>query len=204
MVPDDTVTDTNRIDRRDAMKAALGGAVAAAALSAPSISGFSLAPNFAAAASQCPAGSSVTGTPSTQSRSSETCVATKCWGTFSGICSCGNYTFSLITVNAAAAQYTDPTISVTVGNQVKNNTSNNLTITLAGFNAGQPFDRCTVTIGGSCSGGSSATPTVDNGLVFGANNFTANNTYNGRIKCPGSVIQSPNGTVTIAASCRCS
>lgn len=46
---DDATLDKKSIDRRDAMKAALGGAAAAAALSAPKVSGFRVLPDYAAA-----------------------------------------------------------------------------------------------------------------------------------------------------------
>lgn len=198
----DAVTQ-KQIDRRTAMKAALGGAAAAAAMSAPGIEAFSFAPDFAAAASQCPAGSTVNGSPATISRPNCTSGLTKCWGNCT--CSEGNLNFAsvgTITVNAASPSYGDPTFAVSVGGQVKSGTNNNLSLTVANFTVNQPFSSCTVTISGACTGGSSATATISNGLT-GSNTVTANGTTNGRIKCPGNVVQSPSGTITVAASCIC-
>lgn len=76
---DDATLDKKSIDRRDAMKAALGGAAAAAALSAPKVSGFRVLPDYAAAASGL-------STITIGSVGDGTCGQGRayCWGSFTG------------------------------------------------------------------------------------------------------------------------
>lgn len=67
--------DSNRLDRRNAMKAALGGAAAGAVFVAPKVAGFSIAPDYAAAASCTSANSALT----YNSEKPNLC-AVYCWG----------------------------------------------------------------------------------------------------------------------------
>lgn len=67
--------DSTRLDRRKAMKAALGGAAAGATFVAPKVAGFSVAPDYAAAAS-CTGGNS---TLTHNSEKPDYC-AVYCWG----------------------------------------------------------------------------------------------------------------------------
>lgn len=76
--------DRKRIDRRTAMRVALGGAAAGAAFMAPRIEGLSLAPDYASAATACtlgPAGTSVNVQgPARKENLGVGCVSTRCWG----------------------------------------------------------------------------------------------------------------------------
>ncbi|MCO5312218.1 MAG: hypothetical protein M9952_04675 [Microthrixaceae bacterium] len=83
--------DRARLDRRTAMRAALGGAAAGAAFMAPRIDGLSVAPDYAAAATACTigaAGTSVTVNGNSAKR-------TPCWGSrYFALCFGGTPTFN--------------------------------------------------------------------------------------------------------------
>ena len=77
-----TESEATRLDRRQAMKAALGGAAAAAVFTAPRIEGFSTAPNYASAVTT-PACANANGN-ATLNKTSEPCGFFNnwdcCWG----------------------------------------------------------------------------------------------------------------------------
>ena len=94
--PEPTAAERGVIDRRAAMKAALGGAVAAAAWTAPRIEHFSVAPDFAQAATCLPATGSVTRT-STVCDAAVIGFTSECYGNCIGI--------GLIDCGAASVTY---------------------------------------------------------------------------------------------------
>ncbi len=197
MKADESVDKVTRINRRQAMKAGLGGAAAAAALSVPNIEHFSLAPDVASASSMCAPGSTVTGSPASIIKNQSTggfLGTTHCWGSYSG--GCQNSNIGSITVAAASGSYTGPSFAFTVGGQVSN-TNGTLSFVTTNFTTNQPYSSCSVGITGSCSNG---TFTVENG-ISPTNNVTANGTSNGRIYCNGGVLA--NGSVTVAVTCTC-
>lgn len=190
-----------RINRRQAMKAGLGGAAAAVALSAPNIEHFSLAPDVASASSQCAPGSTVNGstTLTDSSKTAGFCITTNCWGSNSG-CTCTNQNIGTITVPVASGQYTAPQFSVTDGGQVSN-TNGTLSITSTNFTLNKPYSKCVVNVAGACTGGTpSGTFTLDNG-ISAANTFTSNTTMSGRMYCNGGVLAAGNITVSVTCTC---
>lgn len=177
------------------MKAALGGAAAAAALSAPKVTGFSLAPDFAAASSQCSPNSTVNG--NAINRSSTTYGAFKCWGTGNAFGCDTNIPISgNVTVPVVSTNFTAPVITATVGGQVKNN-NGRIDLVLSNFTVDAPFSSCTVTVGGTCNDGQTFSTQVASTLR------TSDGTWGGRIRCSGGLYDSPDGTVTVSASCIC-
>lgn len=76
--------DRARLDRRTAMRAALGGAAAGAAFMAPRIDGLSVAPDYAAAATACTIGAAGTSVnipgPAEKYNLGVGCANTRCWG----------------------------------------------------------------------------------------------------------------------------
>ena len=107
MSDQDDVISTGRINRRQAMKAGLGGAAAAAALSVPNIEHFSLAPDVASASSQCPPGTTVTGP--TLTHNSVANFLSNCWGQAGGFNACANWTSSTLTMPVARPKTPAPT-----------------------------------------------------------------------------------------------
>lgn len=86
---DSSGAESSRLNRREAMRAALGGAVAGAVFVAPRVAGFTVAPNYAAAAS-CTSGNANLAFDSTK----PTLCAVICWGNKNGnsafACGCNN------------------------------------------------------------------------------------------------------------------
>lgn len=174
------------IDRRNAMKIALGGAAAATVWSAPRIEGLSLAPDYAAAAS-CNATS--TGTQVTRdSINCGTLGGTECFG---NAC-CGNFGFG---TNVSAGSKTF-TLNGNIGGSV--NGDNGL-VSLTVGNIDPPFQRCNVNVALNCN---------NDGSPRGGGNFTFNNsgTQNAFIDCQGGGNfnqNDPNAQVRINITCNC-
>jgi len=152
--------DRGGLDRRSAMKVALGGAVAAAAWSAPRIEGLSLAPDYAAAAS-CTGG-----TAGEITKNSNNCGYygdTECFG---NNC-CGSWGFS---ANIASKFTLNGNISGDVSGD-----NGNVQMTINGIDP--PWQRCTVNVGGTCN----------NASFRGGGTYTFNNngTQNSFIDCQG-------------------
>ena len=192
---DDGALDDTRLDRRAAMKAAIGGAAAAAALTAPKVSGFSLAPDLAAAASQCAPGTTTAG--NSINGSSTTYGLFKCWGTGNALsCNTGVPVSGSVVIPVASPNFSAPTVTATVGGQVKND-NGRVDLVLSNFNLNEPFSSCTVTVNGTCSGGQ----TFQTGVASTTRTF--NGTWGGLMRCTGGLLDSPDGTYTITASCIC-
>lgn len=198
--------DTTRIDRRQAMKAALGGAAAAAVLTAPRIEGFSFAPDFAAASSQCAENTQVGGT-STLTKTSPRCNSCSlcCWGTVDSIgCLPGNCHDTVVAgsiiVPAASGNFTSPQVTAAVKGQVKRAPGalnpGLVTVMLSDFTVNEPFASCTVAISGSCTAGSTFNTSAPSTV------FTQNASFDSNIWCSGGGL-TPRGTVTIAVTCVC-
>lgn len=180
-----------RLDRRAAMKAALGGAVAGAAFVAPRVAGFSVAPDYAAAAS-CIGDQNT----SVNRQSSDRCLNVKCWGNFNsgGICACncnaiGPLSNSVanfnLTVNGSGGAG-----GVTCG---KNGTFN---IAINGIDP--PFQTCTVNVNGNCPG----TFLTFNGAGPLTYNSSSSQTVNS-IGCNGGDGTGARPSVTINMTCVC-
>lgn len=200
MTANETTDNATRINRRQAMKAGLGGAAAAAALSVPNIEHFSLAPNVASASSQCPPNTTVTG-PGLTHNSAAVC-ASNCWGQYGGgFCNCANWTSSAQTIPVSSGQYTAPTITYTFGGQC-GNSNGTASFTIANFTVNKPYSKCLIDFQGSgCHGGiSNGTFTMNNGINI-ANTITGNGTTSGRMYCNGAITAA--GTVTVAITCTC-
>ena len=158
--PDEKV----RIDRRTAMKAALGGAVVAAAWSAPKIEGLSLSPDYASAASVRPVTNPwVNAHPSSNGGAYS---VIECVGNNVGLNNCGDY-------HAPALALAGPTngevftLNATLGGQVKNN--GQTYIKLTGIN--NASYSCAVNISGTC------TPDNGNAGLNTPANFNGVGTY---------------------------
>jgi hypothetical protein len=199
MKADETTGNVTRINRRQAMKAGLGGAAAAAALSVPNIEHFSLAPDLASASSQCAPGSTVNGP--TLTHNSVANFLANCWGQAGGFNACANWTSSTLTMPVASGNYTSPTFTFTFGGQVAN-TNGTAAFTMANFTVNKPYSSCLVSFTGSgCHGGiSNGTFTMDNGIGIN-NTVSSNGTTSGRMYCNGAITAA--GTVQVAITCTC-
>lgn len=187
----------SQIDRRTAMKAALGGAVVAAAWSAPKIEGLSLSPDYASAASQTTVNPVSPGTSAAWfTHNSQTAGASRCVGAGSGI-SCNTW-------NATQVSYAIPsttesfTLNAALSGQVKNTGSTS--VTLSGVtNANYT---CSVNISGNCNE-SSGNVYGGNYAFSGGGNYTlsaANPTINSATTCTGSMLFI-DSHVTINVAC---
>lgn len=194
MKADETKNDVTRINRRQAMKAGLGGAAAAAALSVPNIEHFSLAPKTASAASLCAPGTTVTGTPASLTKSGVIVLFTACWGAVSGL-GCANASPGSITVPAASGQYTGPTIAFNGGGQVHNN-NGFVSWRPSNFTVNKPYASCSVKVTGTCQSG-----TFSGAGTYSIGTNGVDTTQN--IRCSGSPAANINGTYTVAVTCIC-
>lgn len=189
-----------RIDRRQAMKAALGGAAAAAALTAPRIEGFSIAPDVAAASSQCAPGSQTAGTPNPLTRTSTAYGAYRCWGTGDAFAGCDfDVPAGSITVPVASSNFTAPTFDVLVGGQVSND-NGGINVAMTNFTLNEPFESCTVEISGLCFGGDFGSDGTFSTTVP-STTLTGDGAVAGRIRCSDGL--TPDGRVNIKATCIC-
>ena len=191
----DDVT-ASRMDRRTAMKAALGGAAAAAAFSAPRIEGFSLAPDYAAASSgttttttttttaPCTSGAPVAHTKSTEYNAGK--VAT-CWGhqlggtVYSSGPPCGPAAFGPLNVA--------PGMSLSGSIDGRLNEGGTVTYNVSGLSA---THSCTVTVNGECN--------VGDFTGAKSQTFNASGAGSTNIKCNGWAV---NGSVTVGMTCIC-
>lgn len=141
-----------RIDRRQAMKAALGGAAAAVALSAPRIEGFSIVPDYAAASSQCPSGTAVEASHHL-TKPSVRCSKVRCWGATEGKgvqCACRSAEVpGLAIVPVSSGAFRSPTVSARISGPVYH-PEGRLEVTLTNFRLNEPYSSCTVTVKGTC------------------------------------------------------
>lgn len=221
--------DQVRVDRRQAMKAALGGAAAAVALSVPRIEGFSIAPDYAAASSasdhdldgdgdpeslQCARSAVVTGS-AVLSKASVRCHRVRCWGGWTGSrtdCTCRPADVpGVITVPVASDAFTAPTITARASGPVYHD-AGHLEVTLGNFGLNEPFSSCTVTVSGTCTDQHAfvstvpSTPLTANGTIRGKIYCAANHTSRTRDRHPDERHgghDSPDGRVTISVTCIC-
>lgn len=133
-----------QIDRRTAMKAALGGAVAAAAWSAPKIEGLSLSPDYASAASQTTVPATVVNAHRAENAGGSTYV---CVGHHNGgmYGSCSDWSPSATTIAIPNTSETF-TLNATLGQRTKNAGFTN--VQLSGLTNSNYF--CDVTLNGYC------------------------------------------------------
>ena len=195
MKADETKDNVTRINRRQAMKAGLGGAAAAAALSVPNIEHFSLAPKTASAASLCPPGTTVTGTPASLSKTGNVTGLAACWGATNGFGQCKNASPGSITVAAASGQYTGPTIAFNAGGQV-HNANGFVSWRPSNFTVNKPYASCSVKVSGTCQSG-----TFSGAGTYSIGTNGVDTTQ--AIRCSGAPISNITGTFTVAVTCIC-
>ncbi len=188
-----TETITSGLDRRTALKAALGGAAAAAVVAGPAVSGLGVLPAYAQAGSP-PTG----GGPWSGSGNSAACVQPQgqsiacCWGVHNAPPAnprCTSASFNLSTGLG-------PVLTVTRDRAVRNQASGSIgqaTLSMAGLPGGG-LTTCTTTLSVSCSSGTAnpAAPVNDNfpgGTVIRT------------ISCGAGANDSVIGTLTVSMTC---
>lgn len=141
----ETPVDGQQVDRRTVMKAALGGAVAGAAFVAPRVVGFSVAPDYAAAAS-------CTGNQTTEVNrtSSVKCANIHAWGGFnSGSCfSCNSTSFGPLSNTVLNFTLTVNGSGGAGGIYCGRNGDFNIAVN----GMDPPFQQCKVNMSGICGG----------------------------------------------------
>ena len=189
--------DSTNLGRREAMRVALAGAAAAAAFVAPRVEGFSLAPDYAAAAT-C---STQTATLTTVNSRNVYCVACpadnyNCWGNDNGNCGCntanvsgsvnagGTVINASVTLRAGANSKTSCSGQVVCGGRCI--PKGNSTIAVNGILSGQHF----------CNVNWAITPDASGGAPF-------NNNGSGEYAIRHSSNGTTNRSVTITLSCNC-
>ena len=177
-------SEQSRIDRRTAMKAALGGAAVAAAWTAPRIEGLSLAPDFAAAAS-CSGGS--IGTITKNSNNCGTGGSTECFG---GNCC------NTVSMGGATVAGNNFSVNANIGGEV-NGDSGFVNFTVSGIDP--PFQRCTVNVSGNCN---------NDGSFRGGGSyvFNTNGNQNSFIDCQGGgnfTEDDPDAQIRLNMTCEC-
>ena len=158
------------LDRRAALRAALGGAAAAAVFVAPRVEGFSIAPDYAAAGT-CrvdPSRSGVVGGSKVLVRCCSQDLTTLCYGglgcasSCTGVIDCGTPNFNVPTVNGTlniplnnVAPVQNITLTYRVGGATREYITdwNNDSVVRASL-SGLPANKsCTVNINGTCGAG---------------------------------------------------
>lgn len=195
--------DALRLSRRNAMKAAVGGAVAVGAFAAPRIEGFSLVPDYAAAASgddqELTAGPIDTATSRALKAPlcQQACCVT-CWngsGAFvqcaRATCTCGThktcgsptnnaYTGSLVAnKNSPSGETIKLDYSLWGPTEGCSNETPALNLALSGIDP--PFQSCAIEVTGSCDQG-----TFVGGQASTA--YTADTTFSLAPGCTGSIV----------------
>jgi hypothetical protein len=171
------VDDARRISRRRAIQGAAAGAAAVAVWSAPRIEGLSLAQDTAAAAS-CTAGNY-----------SSTLAANgsgNCWDDLN------NNTCTTVALPAFTSNSAHFSVSGNAAGDFGPAATGSTTITVNGIDP--PFEPCTVTVSGGCSGGKNFTSNAN-----GGNTLNASGSLNFNANCSGS----SNADLTVAVSCAC-
>ncbi len=124
-----TDEERTRLDRRTAMRVALGGAAAGATFMAPRIDGLSLAPDYAAAATACTVGAAGTSVnipgPARKDTFGVGCLSVRCWA----MCFAGNVTTS---TSACDRGYSCPGNAGNFSNTDPNGTTNGVALNLLG------------------------------------------------------------------------
>lgn len=178
------------VHRRAALKAALGGAAAGVAWSAPRIEGLSISPDYAQAAS-CVGANVIF----TKNANDDCCGNQECWG--NGSCfactgnGCGNAGYNF---NVAPKPFV---ISGNINGSC-NGDDGRINITVNGIDP--PFQRCTVNVTGNCN--DSGSFRTNGGSVFN-NNGTVNNIL---VDCQGGGgcwQPDPTGQIILNVTCVC-
>ena len=187
--------DSNRLDRRKAMKAALGGAAAGAVFVAPKVAGFSIAPDYAAAASAaCGTNGTTNGGFSRESVDPNLCLV-NCWGnkngnwsaTCGGLCGdgcCADHNTVTRLPNATNGPFI---LNFTVGGRVGNSGRWNYNIN----GIDPPFQSCNVQVNANCNFNGTANTTFNANGSRNENNATCNDAGNS------------NRTITVNMTCTC-
>ena len=190
--------DAKRLSRRTAMKAALGGVVASGVFLAPRIEGLSIVPDYAAAAS-CTSGSSNTGALAANDCNN---LIGCCWGNEdnAATCACGNKSYNL---SASGITMT--------GNYGGGCNGDNGFVNFAVSGIDPPFQSCTASVTGTCTGSSGvgnvtwrSSNTSGNGTVFNQV-FNADGSGSTLTDCNGNLASfANNANLQISFSCTCS
>jgi len=188
-----TETITSGLDRRMALKAALGGAAAAAVVAGPAVNGLGVLPAYAQTSSPPPGGWS-----GSNSGSSVACVQPQgqsiacCWGVHNNPPASPRCT----SASFALATGLGPVLTVTRDRAVRNQASGSIgqaTLAMAGLPGGG-LTSCTTTLSVSCSSGS-PTPAAPVNDTFPAGNVTRT------ISCGTGASSSVIGTLTVSMTC---
>jgi len=190
-----TETITSGLDRRTALKAALGGAAAAAVVAGPAVNGLGVLPAYAQTSSPPPSWNG------SDSGTSATCVVDNvstacCWGTFNANTSprCNDATFTLDTGAG------NPYLTVTRGGGVRTQGPNIGTATLAMNNMPSGgYTTCTTTLWVSCTG--SPTPNPNPASPGLSDTFTGNTSASRTISCGTGAQTDVIGTLTVSMTC---
>lgn len=187
----------DRLSRRTALRAAAMGGAGAAVFFAPKVKGFSIAPDYAAAAS-CPPVNTAKANLAT-----EDCggiLVGFCWGNAGTLCACGNKSYGI-----TAGQFS------VIGNYGGDGNGDDGFVNFAVSGIGSTYQSCTVSVNGTCSG-SSGVGNVSfrtdncsgNGCTFNQT-FNANGNGSTLIDCNGnwsSYANRANATVTLNCVCK--
>ena len=182
--------EVRQLNRRTALKVAIGGVAAGTVFVAPRIEGFKVVPDYAAAGT-CDATSK-----STAGRTSNTvyCVAGcgsvlfnfNCWGADNGGCGCNSFAFAATSVNVGGQTIT---MNATANGRA-NNKSNcagagSVSVNVAGKNRGS----CNVAVFVSGCG-------TTNNITF-----NTNGNLNSAMVCAGNSDSDRTATLTLTCSC---
>ena len=179
------------IERRTALKAALGGAAVAVAWTAPRIEGLSISPEYAQAAS-CTGGSITI----TKDANDDCCGNQECWGNGNCFACTGN--------GCAQAGYSQSVGPFTIAGNINgsvNGDDGRINIAVNGIDP--PHQRCTVYVEGNCNdSGSFRTNLASPGTTFNANG-AVNNVL---VDCQGGGgcwQPDPTGQIRVRVTCVC-
>lgn len=199
-----TTADREQIDRRRAMKAALGGAAAAAVFTAPRIEGFSTAPDYASAATvpACAGGSTTAANQHTRATNCNTSGLPKCWTTGTGGLGCSSCNTGAVSVGPARTLG-----GVTVNANITGRAHQNASATDGGklfvTFAGNTNQSCNITLTGKCydffETNSADLAGIGNAAL--AEGFNGTYTFNGPIKCNSS--PTDHASIQVNYSCVC-
>ena len=197
-----TESEANRLDRRQAMKAALGGAAAAAVFTAPRIEGFSTAPNYASAVTT-PACANANGN-ATLNKTSQSCSFLNnwdcCWGGRSGsTCNPAIVGTTTVTPQVEVPPYNVPTLEASIAGRLRNDGSYSLT--LNGFDDGKQWNRCVVSVSGDCNNPTASNLTANPTTQTWTNNGDNGTPKTGTLLCNNGTY--PSGNVSFNITCYC-
>ena len=197
------------LSRRQAMRAAVGGAAAVVVWSAPRIEGFSVVPDFASAASCTSSTKNAASWPLSRTGNCcwGSCSAMYCWNNGASIgCNygCGGNVWGCSSTPTSGNLDIpkNPSGNISLSYALKGGVANSgqsdptLNMSLNGMDA--PFISCTVTVNGSCSGGGNFAGGYNSGALNANTTFAQLNP-----RCDSINWCNTNASLTISLSCTC-